>query len=278
MISGSRDWNQRVVDLLNLEQAPEAPQLVLDTICELVPVDSFIVFRYHRQEVPDIFYQKLNERNNDLNKYLAGPYLLDPFYQFFLEGGESGVYTLKQLSPDHFKQSEYYQSYYKFSELRDEVNIFVKLSKDSLIAITLGRASDRKLFSGKELSILEDIEPVVQSLALRHWQNQKQQTPENRIANQRFMRAMNNFGKSRLSEKEREVLHLLLKGHSAKSTAQQMRISPGTVKLHRNSIYSKLNVSSQTELFSLFIDVLFHTAVDSANDPLVDYLSRRALL
>jgi len=87
----------------------------------------------------------------------------------------------------------------------------------------------------------------------------------------RFIQGMENFGKSCLSAKEGEVLHLLLMGHSAKSTAERMGISPGTVKIHRNNIYAKLDINSQTELFSLFIDALANMAGDGSEDPLIAY-------
>ncbi|MDF9902456.1 UNVERIFIED_ORG: DNA-binding CsgD family transcriptional regulator [Pseudomonas reinekei] len=45
-------------------------------------------------------------------------------------------------------------------------------------------------------------------------------------------------------------------GHSVKSTASQMNISPETVRMHRKSLYLKLEVGSQSELFALFIEWL----------------------
>ena len=46
---------------------------------------------------------------------------------------------------------------------------------------------------------------------------------------------------------------LVLRGYSTKSVSQSLGISPGTVKVQRENIYSKLGVSSQGELFNLFI-------------------------
>ena len=47
---------------------------------------------------------------------------------------------------------------------------------------------------------------------------------------------------------------LLLAGHSTKSAARELAISDGTVKVHRKHIYQRLAVSSQTQLFRLFLD------------------------
>jgi DNA-binding CsgD family transcriptional regulator len=61
--------------------------------------------------------------------------------------------------------------------------------------------------------------------------------------------------------REREIAHLILRGHSVKSTAQVLGISPETVRMHRKHLYTKLEINSQAELFALFIDWLTHSGV-----------------
>ena len=58
------------------------------------------------------------------------------------------------------------------------------------------------------------------------------------------------FGAGLLTDREREILHLLLRGHSAKATARVLGISPETARVHRRHLYAKLDVGSQGELFS----------------------------
>ena len=38
-----------------------------------------------------------------------------------------------------------------------------------------------------------------------------------------------------------------------KSTAQELGISPETVRMHRKNLYLKLDINSQSELFAQFI-------------------------
>jgi DNA-binding NarL/FixJ family response regulator len=52
---------------------------------------------------------------------------------------------------------------------------------------------------------------------------------------------------SPLSEREREVLALIAKGHSNKEIATLIHITEGTVKLHVTNILSKLGVNARTE-------------------------------
>ncbi|HWQ83004.1 MAG TPA: response regulator transcription factor [Anaerolineales bacterium] len=51
-----------------------------------------------------------------------------------------------------------------------------------------------------------------------------------------------------LTERERQVLHLIAQGKSNKEIAQRLVISPKTVSVHRTNIMNKLNVESSFEL------------------------------
>lgn len=54
-----------------------------------------------------------------------------------------------------------------------------------------------------------------------------------------------------ITERERDVLHLISEGNSYKATAQQLSITEGTVQSHIKRIYAKLNVHSRQELINL---------------------------
>ena len=72
----------------------------------------------------------------------------------------------------------------------------------------------------------------------------------------RLTRCFENFGENLLTDREREITQLLLRGHSAKSVARELRIAPGTVMVHKRNLFAKLRITSQNELFSRFIDDL----------------------
>ncbi len=56
---------------------------------------------------------------------------------------------------------------------------------------------------------------------------------------------------SELSEREREVLTHLMEGSRVATIAQQLFISPSTVRNHLKAIYRKVDVSSQNALIEL---------------------------
>ena len=64
------------------------------------------------------------------------------------------------------------------------------------------------------------------------------------------------FGSSLLTAREREVLFHMLRGFSSAMTAERLATTEGTIKIHRKNIHRKLDISSQAELFSLFIDCI----------------------
>ena len=68
--------------------------------------------------------------------------------------------------------------------------------------------------------------------------------------------ALERFGENSLTPREHEVAVHILKGHSSKSLAREINISPETVKIHRRNIYRKLEISSQSELFARFLNTL----------------------
>ncbi len=57
-----------------------------------------------------------------------------------------------------------------------------------------------------------------------------------------------------LSEREAQVLDLVVAGQSSKSIARILEISFRTVELHRNHIFAKLNVTSVAELVRLVVE------------------------
>jgi DNA-binding CsgD family transcriptional regulator len=59
--------------------------------------------------------------------------------------------------------------------------------------------------------------------------------------------------RSRLSCREREVLGLLLLGHSPDDTAIRLRIAPRTVKFHQGNILAKLGAESRFDLIRVIM-------------------------
>lgn len=62
-----------------------------------------------------------------------------------------------------------------------------------------------------------------------------------------------------LSDRERETLHILIKGYTAKEAAIVLGISHRTVEAHRNRIMSKLHIDSLVELAGIMTTFRAHS-------------------
>jgi len=80
--------------------------------------------------------------------------------------------------------------------------------------------------------------------------------------------AFHRFGTSCLSDREGEVLRLILSGLSSKEIARRMGNSPETVKVFRKRIHTKLGLASSGQLFTLFMVALCAMPEDGNDDPL----------
>jgi DNA-binding NarL/FixJ family response regulator len=73
--------------------------------------------------------------------------------------------------------------------------------------------------------------------------------------NKRLFEQKDNFQLSQeLSEREREVIRLLLQGNPNKRISEVMKISVTTVQTHRRNIYKKLNLKGIGELMSFAVE------------------------
>lgn len=62
--------------------------------------------------------------------------------------------------------------------------------------------------------------------------------------------------KIRLSLRQAEVALLVLQGHSSRSIASNLGVSPNTVNVFRRQLYTKCNLSSQAELFASLLPLV----------------------
>ena len=241
--------------------ASDFPDALLSLLAGITPFDATIILALRRDDVPVILFDRLRpaERRHFYEAYLSGVYLVSPFYQAFLDGIAPGVYPLRELAPDRFRQGEYYRKYYAHIGTADLLGCFIPIGPKLSLLLSLGRREGRQRFSRGDLARLRRAAPVIGALTSRHWRDLGAETAADsgtRDLHSRFRSLFENFGGPDLTPREREVVRLLLRGHSAKAAARELKISPETLRVHRKHIYAKLGVSSQGDLFSLFLSAL----------------------
>ena len=217
---------------------------------------------FHRDAPPDVLHHSMQPAaaQHYLDRYLAGPYLLDPLFQLAVQTEQASVCRFRDATPDRFRSSEYYRQYYERTHLRDEMDFLLRVDKGSTLVLVVGRLKRR--FSKIEVERLQLIEQVVYAAMRKIWQQSagSERNQRSMSMHRRLRQCFDNFGEASLTEREREITQLLLRGHSAKSIARELRIAPGTVMVHKRNLFSKLGITSQYELFSLFIRELSRTS------------------
>jgi DNA-binding CsgD family transcriptional regulator len=257
-------WNQRIGDLLNNLFCPHLPNRMRKAAEELVPFEHMMIFGYRKRGRPLDLY---NPGDTDYRKvivqhYVAGSYLLDPFYHTYLAGFEDRIYSLVEVKPAGFDHSEYNITHYDWTGIYDEVVFFVELDNELTSAVSFTRGQSWDKFNQSEIEKLNSAIPVLSGTIRHHWNGADHpETPPGDLRslvslNDHIQHAFKVFGKSILTKRETEIMSLIIRGLSTNAMSDRLGISAGTVKIHRKNAYRKLNISSQNELFSIFLTSL----------------------
>lgn len=261
----SRQWHEQLASVIAAAESVAFPETMVRALRHLVRFDYSVWFVYRGNQRPVCVYDTFTpkERTVFVEDYQLGPYLLDPFFRLSTDRSQPGLYRLREIAPDRFYHSEYFRSYYRRTRLSEEIAFLVTLQNGQQMTISLMRAGSSAVFSDRDLAKLKKIEPVVQSASSRQWKNDTNlrdhyvdSITDDTAAGSPVSTAFENFGSDKLTIREREVVRMVLRGHSSESIGKHCGITTGTVKIHRKNIYAKLGISTQSELFSLFISEL----------------------
>ncbi|MBC7617485.1 MAG: helix-turn-helix transcriptional regulator [Candidatus Saccharibacteria bacterium] len=257
----SADWFDAVLDLLG-------------TVCAL---DSAGAMVFHRHQRPRRIVHRFNplERRLPEDAFLSGPYALDPNYQLFLQGCPTGVYWLRDIAPDDFYDTEYYRVFYSQIGLSDSVDLLWRIDADTALNIFIERSISRPRFGPADILAINALAPLIFAATSKHHELTIAASGRDidKQTHQRVQSTIENFASSLLTVRQRQVLFFMISGYSAALTAQRLKTSVGTIKIHRKNIYRKLEIGSQAELFSLFINCIPFATPESQVDPLKTYQS-----
>lgn len=233
----------------------------------IAPFDLSCIFAYPGHSRPMLLHDGLKGVSPPvvMHNYLNGTYLLDAVYIACTKQTRGGLYRLKNLAPDAFFEGEYYNSpdvhpciSMLSGSLTEEIVFLIPATRTFYFAYSLLRSKSSAAFRDAEMAALAATEPMVAALVRRHWAERMTAEPPPAaggttdaaaVAEQAFR----SFQPSKLTLREQEIVGLILRGHSSLSIGNVLAIAEGTVKNHRKHIYAKLAISSQTELFNMFI-------------------------
>ncbi|AVO38915.1 helix-turn-helix transcriptional regulator [Pukyongiella litopenaei] len=247
------DWPDTLPPVIDALHSAEFFPRMTRFLGGLAPFSGIFITRLFRDAPPRHVYDtvRIERRAAVIDQYLDSAYLLDPFYDAFRKGNVDCAHRLRDVAPDRFTRSTYYQHYYRNIDLRDELGLLLALPDGSVAFYSIGRPGRERRFSSRALAAFRTALPLVTSLTAKHLLHQPR--PDLPGPAQVIDDALIGFGAGVLTAREREVAELILKGHSSASISDRTGTAVGTVKIHRKNLYRKLGVSSQSELFASFL-------------------------
>lgn len=263
------NWHESLALVVSKKFSSEAIAELLKGIENLVDASSGLVTIIPLSQPPQTTHHRLlanEDPQHQIETYDAGAYLLDPFYRIAMDEKAEGPFTVKDVSPEGFEDSEYYDLFYKKLGFIDEICLLFQFEEQSIVSVSVVRHAGESPFTRAEIKQLEIIFPLIKSILAKWRQNLAQTTTPN--LERQLDSALVNFGNSVLTPREGKILHLILHGYAIKTIADKLDNSIETIKHHRKNIYIKLDVSSQSELFYLFIASLKAMPEGALVDPL----------
>jgi len=274
----SMQWYQVLGEIFADAFTPSNTIALTNELVARLRIDSALILHYPGGGPPRLLYERTHHecRKNRIEDYLLGNYALDPFYLLLEHCSQRGFISLRELTKEKFSTSEYYKAHYRSAGLLDEVCFCCGDGIGGYLNLSLGRAIGGKYFSATELEAARCIAPLVTAALHRTWRSFSADAggtaQVDRVhLHRRIENARLNFGRSVLTDREFEILQLLLRGKSIELIARSLNIAMSTIKVHRKHIYSKLGIGSQAEVFTLFLDAVVATEYGIDNDPLASY-------
>jgi DNA-binding CsgD family transcriptional regulator len=258
-----------LVQSLGQEQFVQEVVNTLSLVCGADSGGAMTLFR-HRRPRQLLHRFDSTQRTVPDDAYLNGPYVLDPHYQRFLQGCDSGAYWLADVAPDDFYESEYYRVFYSQIGVSDSIDVLWRIDADTGLVFFLERSARNRPFDQSTLARLRLILPAVLAVVAKHHEisDAPAAPTDDDLTHRKVQTTIEHFGSSLLTKREQQVLFYALSGYSSGLTAERLNTSEGTVKIHRKNIYRKLEIGSQVELFSLFIQCIPYAKPGTKEDPL----------
>lgn len=269
------DWNHDLARAIGRVGGDDFFPAVIEAVQKRVSISYPEVWLYHKDLPPRVLYHQVPATELRLQtEYLEGPYREDPLFRASIDRPKNKIYLLSRLTAGRLKTSAYYRNYYTRTGVVDEAIFLAKLAGGNVLNLSIKRLPHQGAFREDEYQLLYSLADPLSELFRVHSEfdnfavtNLLQPGIEHQIN-----LAFQTFGSSLLSPREREVLELMLRGHGTDTSATRLSITRETVRRHRKNLYRKLDVSSQTDLFSLFLNSMSCLGEAGGGDPLAVYM------
>ncbi|MBK3745313.1 hypothetical protein G3A39_39720 [Paraburkholderia aspalathi] len=255
-----------IATLINAIDSKDFLRLYIQFFRDFISFDMAMITVYDHDNIVAHFFDTFPQGTSDLalRKYTESTFRFSPFFQYHRLGIKNGVYLMEKLAKgavlkrpvDDTNELEIDASeevgYATFGWPKGlkELDIAVRLSATKTAQIALYRLG-ADTFSEKEIEYLSSLQQTITTIFLKYWN-----IYGNSLANYNdpIDRALNSMGGERLTNRERQILKLVIRGMPSELIAKQLDIGRETVKSHRKNAYQKIDISSQVELLARMLD------------------------
>lgn len=187
--------------------------------------------------------------------YCESAYLLDPIYNAIYEKNDEELVTLDSIINEDFQHSTYYDTFYQRLGWANETNIVIDANDDTKICIAY-TTKDNRLTQQTARKALDPYINAIKAAILTHERvgrmlQRNQSLVQTDLSHK--ISVDNRLDLHALTNREKQIVGLILEGLSSSAIAEKCFVSEGTIKNHRKNIYRKLKIKSQAELFRNFI-------------------------
>lgn len=119
-------WHNAVAGMLASDSAEHIADHLIAAIGQAVDHNGTCLLAFHADAPPEVLHHTLEPEGERhyVERYLAGPYLLDPLYELALDDEMPAMCRFRDATPDRFHSSEYYRQYCERTHLKDEMALF----------------------------------------------------------------------------------------------------------------------------------------------------------
>ena len=216
----------------------------LAMISSLLPLSSAVFFLVE----PDMKHRGtvvFNSSKSMDRQYTASFGKMDPLSPERFDETDDRVVTLDScIAPHLLKQTIYFQDFMVPHNHRYVADMFFRSEGRVMAVLTMLREASIGNFTADELAVLRKLQPFVE------YSLKSVYLPERKEQRGSFIERF------RLTEREVDVVELLIAGRSNKEIAAELSLGLATIKTHLHHIFNKTSVQNRSELVALALRTL----------------------
>ena len=287
-IAGSEDWLAKLNKAISTLGRAEFEDSLFDLVNAVVGVDHCAVFitnpdgttahLFTKSKLDEAICRSLaqayTERFHQRDPNLGGrglkldhPAKDQGKLQGKLQAGDATL-TLLPQTPATAYDAGYTARFFTDTGLIDKVSSLLQ-TRQYTIYCSFYRLTDSGRFDAEEFEDLSRILPILTNLIFKHSRlaglKQKENQPDPIITQVPLGRSgdasapmldAQNAVFAQLTDREQQVCLRILQGFSSEAISLDLKVAISTIHTYRKRAYAKLGISSQNELFSLYLEFM----------------------